>query len=39
MLRVFGEPAQTFHFGQYTVMVWHQNLLTHLESIPSTQDP
>jgi hypothetical protein len=36
MLRVFGHPAQTFRFGPYTVMVWHQNLLTRLESIPST---
>jgi hypothetical protein len=39
MLRVFGKPAQTFHFDQYTVMVWPRNLLTRLESIPGTQEP
>jgi hypothetical protein len=36
MLRVFGRPARTFRFGQYTVMVWQQNLLTKLGSIPGT---
>jgi hypothetical protein len=26
----FGPPAQTYHFGRYTVLVWHQNLLQRL---------
>lgn len=34
MLRVFGRPAQTYHFDRYIIMVWHQNLLTKLGSVP-----
>jgi hypothetical protein len=34
MLRVFGRPAETYHFGRYIIMVWHQNLLTKLGSVP-----
>jgi hypothetical protein len=26
----FGPPAQTYHYEQYTIMVWHKNLLTLL---------
>ena len=26
----FGPPARTYHFGRYTVLVWHTNLLAHL---------
>jgi hypothetical protein len=30
VLRVFGKPAQTYAFQQYTIMVWHKNLLLDL---------
>jgi hypothetical protein len=30
MRRVFGPPAETYEFGQYTIMVYHKNLLTQL---------
>jgi hypothetical protein len=26
--RSLGRPAQTYHYEQYTIMVWHENLLT-----------
>jgi hypothetical protein len=26
----FGHPAQAYHLGRYTVLVWHQNLLSRL---------
>ena len=26
----FGKPAETFRVGQYTILVWHKNLLTGL---------
>lgn len=26
----FGPPAQTYHYQEYTIMVWHKNLLTLL---------
>jgi hypothetical protein len=26
----FGQPAETFRVGQYTILVWHKNLLTGL---------
>jgi hypothetical protein len=29
---VFGQPAATYHTGPYTVLVWHQNLLTSLRT-------
>lgn len=35
MLRVFGRPVQTYHFGRYTITVFQQNLLTKLEPIPT----
>jgi hypothetical protein len=28
--RYFGVPAQTYHLGTYTIMVWHRNLLKAL---------
>ena len=28
--RSFGPPARTYHYEQYTIMVWHKNLLTLL---------
>jgi hypothetical protein len=27
---VFGRPAETYTFQQYTIMVWHKNLLADL---------
>lgn len=30
VLATFGPPAQTYHFGLYTVLVWHKNLLSDL---------
>jgi hypothetical protein len=29
-LATFGPPAQTYHFGMFTVLVWHKNLLSEL---------
>jgi len=28
--RYFGVPAQTYHTGPYTIMVWHRNLLNDI---------
>lgn len=28
ILQRFGPPARTYHYEQYTIMVWHKNLLT-----------
>ncbi|HEX4253518.1 MAG TPA: hypothetical protein VH089_00445, partial [Streptosporangiaceae bacterium] len=33
---VFGPPATTYRTGPYTIMVWHQNLLTTLHHWQST---
>ena len=30
VLATFGKPAQTYHVGQYTILVWHKNLLASL---------
>ena len=30
VLATFGRPAQTYHFGRYTVLIWHKNLLSEL---------
>ncbi|HEX4063693.1 MAG TPA: hypothetical protein VHY58_21980 [Streptosporangiaceae bacterium] len=30
VLATFGPPAQTYHFGIYTVLIWHKNLLSEL---------
>ena len=30
VLATFGTPAQTYHVGPYTVLVWNRNLLTEL---------
>ena len=30
VLATFGPPAQTFHVGMYTVLIWHKNLLSEL---------
>jgi hypothetical protein len=30
VLATFGPPAQTYHFGIYTVLIWHKNLLREL---------
>jgi hypothetical protein len=30
VLATFGPPAQTYHFGSYTVLIWHKNLLSEL---------
>ena len=32
----FGQPTRTYHFEQYTILVWpHENLLTELVPYPS----
>ena len=30
VLATFGRPAHTYHFGIYTVLIWHKNLLADL---------
>ena len=30
VLATFGQPAQTYHVGSYTILVWNRNLLTEL---------
>ena len=36
VIATFGQPARTYHFEQYTILVWpHQNLLTELVPYPS----
>jgi hypothetical protein len=30
VLATFGPPAQTYHFGMFTVLIWHKNLLSEL---------
>ena len=30
VLATFGEPAQTYDVGRYTILYWHKNLLTDL---------
>jgi hypothetical protein len=30
VLATFGQPAQTYHFGMFTVLVWQKNLLREL---------
>jgi hypothetical protein len=30
VITTFGPPARTYHFGSYTVLVWHKNLLGDL---------
>jgi hypothetical protein len=27
-------PAQTYHVGQYTILLWHKNLLADLRPAP-----
>lgn len=27
-LATFGQPEQTYHVGQYTILVWNTNLLS-----------
>ncbi|HTQ92949.1 MAG TPA: hypothetical protein VMK84_25980, partial [Streptosporangiaceae bacterium] len=30
VLATFGKPAQTYHVGPYTILVWNRNLLSDL---------
>jgi hypothetical protein len=30
VLATFGAPAQTYHFRQYTILVWNKNLLADM---------
>jgi hypothetical protein len=32
--RYFGDPARTYNFGPYTVMVWNRNLLSEIPGNP-----
>lgn len=29
-IRAFGQPAHTYHFKSWTILVWNKNLLTEL---------
>jgi hypothetical protein len=33
----FGTPAKIYHYGPYTVMVWHRNLLPSIPGNPTVQ--
>jgi hypothetical protein len=33
VLATFGKPAQAYHVGSFTVLVWHKNLLTELRRV------
>jgi len=36
VIATFGQPTRTYHFEQYTILVWpHENLLTELVPYPS----
>jgi hypothetical protein len=35
VIATFGDPAQTYHVGQYTILVWHKNLLADLPAAGS----
>ena len=36
VIATFGQPARTYHFERYTILVWpHENLLTELVPYPS----
>jgi hypothetical protein len=30
IIAAFGEPAQTYHVGSYTILLWHKNLLANV---------
>ena len=32
--KYFGDPAHTYNFGPYTVMVWNRNLLPEIQGNP-----
>ena len=27
VIRAFGRPARIYHYGRWTIMTWHKNLL------------
>lgn len=29
-INTFGRPAKTYHYQEYTILVWHKNLLRSL---------
>jgi hypothetical protein len=29
-IKTFGQPAKTYHYQEYTILVWHKNLLRYL---------
>ena len=29
-VETFGQPAKTYHYQDYTILVWHENLLRYL---------
>jgi hypothetical protein len=31
-IATFGQPARTYHYHEYTIMVWNGNLLDRLRS-------
>jgi hypothetical protein len=35
VFNTFGKPAKTYRYGPMTIMVWHKNLLPHLETAPA----
>jgi hypothetical protein len=32
-IAIFGAPARTYHYGRYTIQVWHMNLLSILANL------
>ena len=39
VLATFGQPAGTYRYGPFTIMVWHKNLLPYLVSGPRARPP
>jgi hypothetical protein len=36
--KYFGNPARTYRYGPYTVLVWNRNLLLSVPGNPAIQD-
>jgi len=37
VLATFGQPARTYHYRQYTILVWNKNLLADM-AVPAVND-
>ena len=38
-IATFGQPARTYHYHEYTIMVWNGNLLDRLQLLTSRANP